>query len=337
MRAGSDWTSAEGADNRELRDVFGRFLTGVTIVTAYDAEGHPRGFTANSFTSVSLDPPLVLICIANQAASRETLSATSRFGVNILSESQRDLSTRFASPIEDKFKGADIVGPPGAAPLLANSLSCLDCARENMIEAGDHTIVIGRVLNFSTGPGLPLGYYRGTYVAFGLGAEALERHGGDAIVLGCLLECDGKVLLCQRPGREDWQIPTIALGNGEDHRTLIPRLMRTLEVNATTSLLYSIYQEPSDRHMTMVFMANITDPFSPGLLSDGTRLRLFSEAERPWERLTQSSPSNVVKRFFKERRSARFGIYWETEGGGHLASFEGTPRPWIRAPLDADD
>jgi flavin reductase (DIM6/NTAB) family NADH-FMN oxidoreductase RutF len=335
-RADVTWADARHADGRKLRDVFGRFLTGVTVVTVYDAAGHPRGFTANSFTSVSLEPPLVLVCIANKAASRDTLSSASRFGVNILSESQRDISTRFALPLENKFEGVEIVGPPGSAPLLAGSLSCLDCALENVVEAGDHTIVIGRVLRFSTASGLPLGYYRGTYVAFGLGAEALERHGGDAIVLGCLLEHDGKVLLCHRPGRENWQIPTIALGSGENHRTLIPRLLRTLKVQATTPLLYSIYQDPGDPHMTMIFTAHVSEPLVAEPLADGTEVRLFSEAERPWERLSQSSPSSVVRRFFQERRSARFGIYWETEGGGRVASLEGEPRPWSDIPSDPE-
>lgn len=326
------WTDARHADGRMLRDVFGRFLTGVTVVTVFDAAGRPRGFTANSFTSVSLDPPLVLVCIANKAASRETLSSASRFGINILSETQRDISTRFASPLENKFEGVEIVGPPGAAPLVSGSLGCLDCALENVVEAGDHTIVIGRVLHFSTASGLPLGYYRGNYVAFGLGAEALERHGGDAIVLGCLLEHDGRVLLLHRPGGEDWQIPTIALGSGENHRTLIPKLLRTLKVKATTPLLYSIYQDPGDPHMTMIFTAHVSNPFEAGRLPDGTEIALFGEAERPWERLSRSSPSSVVRRFFQERRSARFGIYWETEDGGHVASFSGEPRPWSDSP-----
>src|SRR5690348_51321 len=92
-------------DRGELRQALGCFATGVTIVTAYDPDGRPRGMTANSFTSVSLDPPLVLVCVATSAPLWTVLAAAPAFSVNVLSEHQRDISQRFATPTADKFAG----------------------------------------------------------------------------------------------------------------------------------------------------------------------------------------------------------------------------------------
>src|SRR5215475_7686332 len=98
-------------DPLELRRAFGCFVTGVTVVTAIDEERRPRGFTANSFTSVSLDPPLVLVCIARSAGSFPLFACTAHFAINILSEQQRPISSRFASKQADKF--ADVAWHPG--------------------------------------------------------------------------------------------------------------------------------------------------------------------------------------------------------------------------------
>src|SRR5437667_153340 len=92
-------------DPGELRKTFGCFATGVTIVTAYDADGQPRGMTANSFTSVSLDPPLILVCVATAAPIWSVLAEAPGFAVNVLSEQQQDISQRFATPVPDKFAG----------------------------------------------------------------------------------------------------------------------------------------------------------------------------------------------------------------------------------------
>src|SRR5690625_7429364 len=90
-------TYAESSDARQLRDLFGTFLTGVTVVTAYEPDGTPRGFTANSFTSVSLDPPLILICVGNNLRCRSILDCARRFGVNILRDEQTQLYARLAA------------------------------------------------------------------------------------------------------------------------------------------------------------------------------------------------------------------------------------------------
>ena len=153
-----------GSDPRTLRDAMGCFATGVTIVTALDAAGVPVGLTANSFTSVSLDPPLLLVCIANSAGTAPALREAGHFGVNVLQIGQQPASNRFATRGEDRF--ANLPWAPGqtGVPLLGSSLVSFECQRESLHEAGDHFILVGRVVRAQFEPHRdPLLYFRGKY------------------------------------------------------------------------------------------------------------------------------------------------------------------------------
>lgn len=149
---------------RKFRDVLGRFASGVTVVTAL-SNGEPVGMTAQSFTSVSLDPPLVLFCPAKTARAWPRIRAAARFCVNLLAHDQAELSNAMASRGSDKFDG---VGwdptPVTGSPLLHGVVGYVDCAIHAVHEAGDHYIVIGRVLDLAEGDrehGLT--FYRGRY------------------------------------------------------------------------------------------------------------------------------------------------------------------------------
>lgn len=153
-----------GSDPRTLRDAMGCFATGVTIVTALDATGKPAGLTANSFTSVSLDPPLLLVCVANTAGTAPILRDASHFGVNVLQIGQQPASNRFATKGEERF--ANLPWAPGqtGVPLLGSSLVSFECQRESLHEAGDHFILVGRVVRAQFEPHRdPLLYFRGRY------------------------------------------------------------------------------------------------------------------------------------------------------------------------------
>jgi flavin reductase (DIM6/NTAB) family NADH-FMN oxidoreductase RutF len=153
-----------GSDARTLRDALGCFATGVTIVTATDSEGTPIGLTANSFTSVSLDPPLLLVCIANNASSAEALRMSDNFAINVLQIGQQPTSNRFASKAEDRFANTPwSVGEYGA-PTLDGSLSIFECSKHALYDGGDHFILVGNVLKASFEPHRdPLLYFRGKY------------------------------------------------------------------------------------------------------------------------------------------------------------------------------
>jgi hypothetical protein len=117
---------------------------------------------------------------------------------------------------------------------------------------------------------------------------------------------------------------------GEDHRQMIPQLMARLGVSADVSFLYSVYQEAGDAHTTMVFRGVAADVQDETTLADGTVLRLFAKADEPWRLVRGKSPPEAIRRFFRERAQSRFGIYWDTNDGGRIASLQTSPLPWFR-------
>jgi len=157
-----------GAD--EFRRVLGHFCSGVTVITTVDAHGRPTGLTASAFTSVSLNPPLVLVCVAHDAQSYQALAEGTRFAVNILAADQEAVSNRFATkPIAHAAEKFDDIGYRQGSlgvPVLKDSLAELECTIVHAYPGGDHTIFVGRVeaADCRGDAGLePLLYYRGKY------------------------------------------------------------------------------------------------------------------------------------------------------------------------------
>jgi len=150
----------------DFRRVLGHFATGVTIVTTTDTEGHPTGLTASAFTSVSLDPPLILICVSHKSQSYPSLLERGRFAVNFLSATQEDASRRFATSRLDKFDGVSYRMGELGLPILTESLAHVECVTANKHVEGDHTIFIGRVEACAANDGDPLLYFYGKYGRF---------------------------------------------------------------------------------------------------------------------------------------------------------------------------
>jgi 3-hydroxy-9,10-secoandrosta-1,3,5(10)-triene-9,17-dione monooxygenase reductase component len=153
-------------DTARFRQVLGHFATGVTIVTTAD-DGVPAGLSVNSFTSVSLEPPLVAFCVARTSSTWPRIRAVGAFCVNILSDDQEDLCRVFATRSPEKFRGVGWRPAESGAPIIAGSLAWLDCAVESEHEAGDHIIVVGRARELGVArEGRPLVFYRGGYGRF---------------------------------------------------------------------------------------------------------------------------------------------------------------------------
>lgn len=155
----------------DFRRVLGHFASGVTLVTTCDEESRPTGLTASAFTSVSLDPPLVLVCVDHKAESYPALRDAGRFAVNILRSDQEALSRRFASTRLDKFAGVPFTLSPLGLPLIEESLATIECVTVAAHPEGDHTIFVGRVERATVGSGQPLIYYRSQYDRLGEGAS----------------------------------------------------------------------------------------------------------------------------------------------------------------------
>lgn len=148
-----------------FRAVLGRFASGVTIVTTQDPEGRDHGMTVSAFSSLSLDPPLVLVCIDHGASLWPVLRHASHFAINILASTQEALSRRFSSKEGDRFAGVGFSRGSSGVALLDDTLAAVECTVTTRVEQGDHTILIGTV-EFGVARDLqPLLYYRGGYAS----------------------------------------------------------------------------------------------------------------------------------------------------------------------------
>jgi flavin reductase (DIM6/NTAB) family NADH-FMN oxidoreductase RutF len=154
-------------EKNELRRVMGHFATGVTVITSIRSSGEMHGLTANAFTSVSLIPPLLLVCIDKKAESYPCFDESKIFTVNVLSSDQEALSRKFAVTGGDKFEGVSYKVGANGAPILDGALAFLECKVTQKIDGGDHTIYIGEIEQAETKEGKPLLFFRGGYRELG--------------------------------------------------------------------------------------------------------------------------------------------------------------------------
>lgn len=134
------------------------------MATVCDADGNPHGLTVNSFTSVSCEPPMVLICVDYRCTALAHFRSSAYYGINILSETQRDLSVRFSQRLEDRFEGLDWRKGPRGTPILPGCIATMECSVNQVVEAGDHAVIIAEVSSAECREGKPLVYYASDYV-----------------------------------------------------------------------------------------------------------------------------------------------------------------------------
>ena len=149
-------------DEAHFKLALSHFASGVTVVTtAHD--GRQYGMTVASFASLSLHPPLVLVCIERSVKTHDAIAAAGKYGVSILSSTQTDISSKFASRSDDKFDGVELIEGDLDVPLIAGALTAIECRVYDRLPGGDHTIFIGEVLKIHTQEGDPLLYFRSGY------------------------------------------------------------------------------------------------------------------------------------------------------------------------------
>jgi flavin reductase (DIM6/NTAB) family NADH-FMN oxidoreductase RutF len=154
-------------DSAQFRTILGHFATGVTVVTGH-GDGGPAGLAANSFTSVSLDPPLVLVCMAHTSSTWPAIRGSGYFAVNILGEHQEETCRRFGARTGDRFEGVGWAAGKTGSPILHDAIAYVDCVIDAEHDAGDHVIVVGRVVDMGLpAEGGPLLFWRGGYAQLG--------------------------------------------------------------------------------------------------------------------------------------------------------------------------
>jgi flavin reductase (DIM6/NTAB) family NADH-FMN oxidoreductase RutF len=150
-------------DSATFRSVLGRFASGVTIVTTRDHAGTDHGMTASAFASVSLDPPLVLVCIAHDAALHPVIVEGNELAFSILNASQEAIARRFAEKFDDRFDGIGFTRGVTGAPIIDGALASIEVRVVHRYPGGDHTILVAEVIAATASGGDPLVYYRGGY------------------------------------------------------------------------------------------------------------------------------------------------------------------------------
>jgi flavin reductase (DIM6/NTAB) family NADH-FMN oxidoreductase RutF len=148
---------------QEFTRACARFATGVAVASVRDAAGNPHGLTVSSFTSVSLDPPLVLVCIAHSTTSIDAFRRAKHFGVSVLAADQKEISDRFARKGQDRFEGVGWAPGECGVPLLSGALATFECAATSCVTAGDHDIFIGTVVHTRISDSQPLVYFGSKY------------------------------------------------------------------------------------------------------------------------------------------------------------------------------
>ena len=159
----SSTITRQPGDTREIRNALGSFATGVAVITTLAADGSPVGVTANSFASVSLDPPMILWMPGRHLHSLGHFKAADRFAVNVLAKDQAGLSRRFATSGPEKFHGVSVANGLGGVPLIENALATFEASTATLHEAGDHYIMLGHVERYSYRIGEPLVFHGGAY------------------------------------------------------------------------------------------------------------------------------------------------------------------------------
>lgn len=300
-------------DPRELRNALGAFATGVTVVTATQGDGTPRGFTANSFTSVSLDPPLVLVCVAKTASSCAVMEASDHMAINILAEDQRDVSGSFASRTGTRFEGIDWWTGATGAPILPGTAAMLDCTMERTIDAGDHVILMGRVVDFAHTSTAPLGYCRGAYVSFGAERAALEAASSDHPVRYGMIVEHNDTLLVDADAGGTLRLPTARrLGGPTQIDGLIEDLQRR-GVTVAPEFIFAVFDDPeADR--SYIYYRGTADTVAPDAARHFVR---FEDLDA--DRLADAPTRSMIARFIAERRCNAFGVYTGSAQAGRIS------------------
>lgn len=298
-------------DSKALRNAFGSYMTGVTVITAMTDDGKPVGFTANSFTSVSLEPPLLLVCPAKSLSSFDVFANCEHFAVNILSEDQQNISNIFAGSKDDRFSQIDWHKDEQGNPIIDGALTHFSCKTERNLEAGDHHLLVGQVLDFSAHEGRGLGYASGGYFSLGLEREAAEistqkKH----VSVGVIIEHNGKVLLSQSEGKAN--LPNTITDDNTNAVSTIKQFLAENGIEAQLGAVFSIYENTKNNNNYIFYRAFAESPDTKGL---GEYVAIDSLAE---QNFATPAMATMMNRYATESKNGFYGVYVGKEEFGKV-------------------
>ncbi len=291
-------------DSRDLRNAFGRFMTGVTVITCKEKDGTPRGFTANSFTSVSLEPPLLLICIAKTADSRESFENASHFAVNILSEQQKEISGLFATKDPDKFQRVSWRDGDDGCPVLADVVAWFECSRFEIVDAGDHIILIGKVITFDHQEMTPLGYGHGGYFSPAIEQAVFSAsHTNAKLIVGAIVERNEEILLLPGNIPDTLVLPHSGEGGHSGSLRNLRKQLSELGLRVALGFLYTVYENKDSGAQAIYYRGEAHE-------EEPTYGKFYRFDVLPWEKIADKNERKMLERYFAELARQRFNVYF---------------------------
>ncbi|MEM6374129.1 MAG: flavin reductase family protein [Pseudomonadota bacterium] len=276
-------------------------MTGVAVVTARQSDGTPVGFTANSFSSVSLDPPMLLVCPGRFLSSFDTFSTCTHFAVSVLGEGQQDVATIFARSKSDRFAQVAHTDDANGVPQIGGAIARFSCATHALIDAGDHCILLGAITGFDHAAGPGLGYAGGQFFTLSTERAALDYDTGP-IVAGAIVQHKNSVVLERTAtGLRPLQCAL------ETRGAVIPHLQQTLHkagVTADVAQAYSVFDDARSKTHYSYFLARARTVHPRADVAAVPITDLGSvEYSHP-------ALATMMHRFAQEAQTQTFGLYF---------------------------
>lgn len=298
-------------DLRALRSAFGCFMTGVTVVTTRAPDGALCGFTANSFSSVSLDPPLLLVCPGRNLSTFKTFAECTHFAVNVLAEGQEDISNTFAGFKGDRFARVRHRPDGQGNPLIDGAAAQFSCATWQSLPAGDHQILIGEVKDFTHSDAPGLGYAGGQYFSLGLERAASEPNTG-AVICGAIIAMGDTVLLDHTC--EGLCPPQIMLTNRGRLRRDLQKALLARGIDLQLGPAYSVYDDAQNRtHYTYFLGESAAIPANDNMQAVPIR-------DLPSLTFATPAITNMMNRYTLEFQTRSLGLYLGDAQSGDVHS-----------------
>ena len=289
-------------DPKELRAAFGSYMTGVTVVTAQAPDGTHVGFTANSFTSVSLDPPLLLVCPGQHLSSFEVFKNAKHFAVNILAENQEAVSNRFASSKGNRFAGIKWHADAFGSPIIDGTAAHFSCSTFQQIYAGDHIILIGQVEAFGNNPIKGLGYASSGYFNLNQQLKVAEEHtDNNRFYAGALIECDNHVLVQEVDGK--LKLPIVELKDRYRAPLTLGEYLNECACPVDVRQTYSVFDNKNTREHYTYFRA------TAGSMNGGKAGKFVPITNLNPEDMSQPGVASLMQRFLSEFNNQNFGLF----------------------------
>ena len=297
-------------DNLEYRKTLGKFVTGVTIITTCEKDGTPRGFTANSFTSVSLEPPLILICIGDFNEGLGLFKNSEYFAVNILKESQVDISNLFAQPLKNKFEEIKWSNSKFGVPIIKGALAWLECKNFDQKRSGDHLILIGNVKNFHNEGGYPLAYYNGNYISFNNETSLVNAMEKDSkTIIGAIIEKNNSILFFDDSKNNILKLPVIGENGEPSNTTKLVNKYSNIGLKMRLDFVYSVYE---DKRLDAVCIYYRSKGYET--IPKGYKYVKFNDIN--WEKIKDKALVIMLKRYIEEANQGDFAVYMGNETTG---------------------